>query len=135
MKYFEVIAKCGHVEKNYCVFVNFACVAENGKEAAAKVREYPRVKHDRKDAIRCVKEITFEEFVTLRAENDADPYLHCKNRQEQRNIPGFEERIKPDIREEQIKKKRSPIGYIKMMNREEESMRDSWQYFLGGATA
>lgn len=135
MKYFEVIAKCGHVGKKYCVFVNFACVAENGKMAASKVRDFPRVKHDHKDAIRSVKEITFEEFVKLRAENDADPYLHCKNPQEQRNIPGFEERIKPDIRTEQWKKKRSPIGYIKMMNREEESMRDSWQYFLGGATA
>ena len=28
MKYFEVIAKCGHVGKNKCIFITFACAAE-----------------------------------------------------------------------------------------------------------
>lgn len=34
MKYFEVIAKCGHVGKNNCIFITFACAAENGKESS-----------------------------------------------------------------------------------------------------
>ena len=79
MRYYKVIAKCGHVGKGKCVLVSFACAAENGKEAAAKVRAYARVKHHHKDAIRNVREIKFEAYIKLRAENDADPYLHCKN--------------------------------------------------------
>ena len=43
-----------------------------------------------------VKEITFEEYMVLKADNDADPFLHCKNIQEQRAIAGIEERIERD---------------------------------------
>ena len=32
----------------------------------------------------------------LKAQNDADPYLHCKSVQEQRAIKGFEERVELD---------------------------------------
>ena len=38
----------------------FAVVAENGKEASKKVREFPRVKHDHKDAILRCDKITLE---------------------------------------------------------------------------
>ena len=34
--------------------------------------------------------------MVLKVENDADPYLHCKNRREQNQIKGFIERIEPD---------------------------------------
>lgn len=131
MKYFEVIAKCGHVGKKNCIFITFACAAENGKEAAAKVRLYKRVKHDHKDAIRNVNEISFEEFVKLRAENDADPYLHCKNPQEQRKIPDFDSRVIPDVREIQMKKKVSPIRRQRMIHREAEIRAELRDYYRG----
>lgn len=131
MKYYEVTAKCGHVGKNNCIFITFACVAESGKEAAAKVRLYKRVKHDHKDAIRNVNEITFEEFMELKAENDADPYLHCKNSQEQRKIPDFDSRIIPDIREIQMKKKVSTIRHQKMIHREAEIRAELRDYYRG----
>ena len=92
-KYFQVNAKCGHVGRNNCVVISFAVAAESGKDAARKARGYRRVKHHRPDAIVSVSEITFEEYMILKAENDADPYLHCKNIQEQRQIENFEERI------------------------------------------
>jgi hypothetical protein len=57
------------------------------------------VKHDHKDAIGSVKEISFEEFIAIKAANDADPYLHCKNVQEQRKIPDFDKRVVDDKRE------------------------------------
>ena len=131
MKYYEVTAKCGHVGKNNCIFITFACAAENGKEAAAKVRLYKRVKHDHKDAIRNVNEITFEDFMKLKAENDADPYLHCKNPQEQRKIPDFDSRIIPDIREIQMKKKVSTIRHQKMIHREAEIRAELRDYYRG----
>lgn len=131
MKYYEVTAKCGHVGKNNCIFITFACAAENGKEAAAKVRRYKRVKHDHKDAIRNVNEITFEDFMKLKAENDADPYLHCKNPQEQKKIPDFDSRIIPDIREIQMKKKVSTIRHQKMIHREAEIRAELRDYYRG----
>lgn len=39
-KYYEVIAKCGHVGKKHYVPVKFAVIAEDGKEAAKMVRDF-----------------------------------------------------------------------------------------------
>ena len=97
-RYFKVTAKCGHVGRNNCIWITFATMADNGKDAASKVRNFKRVKHDHKDAIRSVEEISFVEFINVKAQNDRDPYLHCKNRQEQRKIPDFEQRVTVDPR-------------------------------------
>ena len=95
-KYFEVEAKCGHVGKTNCVWIRFAVVAESRKDAAKRARMFGRVKHDHPNAIGYVKEIDFESFMVLKAENDADPYLHCKSKHEQNQIEGFSARIEPD---------------------------------------
>lgn len=96
MSYFEVTAKCGHVGKGYYIPIRFAILAKNGEHAADITRKKARVKHDRPDAILEVKEITCEEYMQLRAQNKADPYLNCKNIQQQRAIEGFESRIEVD---------------------------------------
>ena len=95
-KYFEVVAKCGHVGRCSCVMIHFAVVAADGKRAAAKAKSYKRVKRDHKDCIQSVSEISFEEFMALRAKNDSNAYLHCKSRWQQNQIEGFEGRIEPD---------------------------------------
>ena len=95
-KYFSVKTKCGHVGKYHCVWINFAIYAETAKEAASKVREFGRVKRHHKDFINSIEKLDFDAFMRLKAQNDADPYLHCKSVQEQRAIEGFEERIELD---------------------------------------
>ena len=95
-KYFMVIAKCGHVGKKNYIPVKFAVVAESGKEAAKKVRQFPRVKHNHKDAILDVKCITFEEFLEIKEINNNDPYLKCHSRQEQNLIMNLDERMESD---------------------------------------
>lgn len=95
-KYFSVKTKCGHVGKFRCVWIDFAVVADNAKAAAEKVKQYGRVKRHQKSCIESVAEIDFENFMILKAKNDADPYLHCKSIQEQRAVEGFEERIELD---------------------------------------
>lgn len=95
-KYFEVEAKCGHVGRKSCVWIKFAVAAENGKDAAKRARAFPRVKHHHPDAIKSVTEIDFAAFKVLKAENDADPYLHCKNRREQDLIVDFWDRVEDD---------------------------------------
>lgn len=95
-RYFEVEAKCGHVGRTNCIRIRFAVYAESGKEAAWIARQKRRVKRNHPDAIGYVKEIDFESFMVLKAENDADPYLHCKSKREQNQIEGFSARIEPD---------------------------------------
>ena len=95
-RYFKVVTKCGHVGRYNCIWINFAIVAESKQQAADKVREEGRVKRNHKDFIKEIQEISFEKFMELKAQNDADPYLHCKNIQEQNRIVGFEERISVD---------------------------------------
>ena len=96
MGYFEVTAKCGHVGKGYFIPIHFAIFAKDRKHAANLTRRKARVKHDRPDAILEVKEITREEYKELRAQNKDDPYLNCKNIQQQRAIEGLESRIEVD---------------------------------------
>ena len=95
--YYEVIAKCGHVGRKNYIPVKFAVVAESGKEAAKKVRQFPRVKHNHKDAILDVRCITLEEFLEIKESNDNDPYLKCHSRQEQNLIVNLAERMVADL--------------------------------------
>ena len=64
-QYFMVIAKCGHVGRNNYIPVKFAVKAESKKAAAKMVRNFPRVKHDHKDAILDVKQIDYVEFCEI----------------------------------------------------------------------
>ena len=102
-KFFEVKAKCGHVGRTNCIWIRFAVVAKSRSDAAKRARMFGRVKHDHPNAIGYVKEIDFNSFMILKAENDADPYLHCKSKREQKQIADFESRVEPD--EYNIKRK------------------------------
>jgi hypothetical protein len=94
-----VTAKCGHVGRNYYILKEFAVVAENGKEAAKKVREYARVKHHQKDAIKSVKKLSEGEYITLKEQNVNDEYFRCKNVQEQKRVEGLMEvRIPEEVK-------------------------------------
>lgn len=95
--YFAVETKCGHVGKGKCIYIWFAVKATDAKAAAAKAREYKRVKHHHKDAIRQVRRITGKEYIELQMSNSMDGYLHCKNVQQQRKLENFANRVEPDL--------------------------------------
>lgn len=84
-KYFIVTAKCGHVGKNNYILIDFAVTAESRKDAARKTRMIPRVKHNHKDAIINVIEVSKEKFDSQLESNRNNPYLSCVNIQEQRS--------------------------------------------------
>ena len=131
MRYFIVKTKCGHVGRFNCVWIDYAIVASDAKTAALYAKSKARVKKHHKDVIAGVREVNFESFMKQRAENDADPYLHCKNPQEQKKIPDFDSRIIPDIREIQMKKKVSTIRHQKMIHREAEIRAELRDYYRG----
>ena len=83
MNYYKVICKCGHVGRKHYVPIQFAIIAKNGKEAARIGRNLPRVKHQHKDAVLNVIKISYEDFLELIEINNNDPYLKCKNKQQQ----------------------------------------------------
>jgi len=75
MKFYKVTAKCGHVGgPDKYILNDYYTVAVNGKVAAALIRQAPRVKHDHKDAIREVREISPEEYREGWKAFNADPY-------------------------------------------------------------
>ncbi len=84
MKYFKVAAKCGHVGRGHYIIKNFFVKAENGKDAAYKVRFSPRVKHDWKDAIVSVVLVTIEEYVQGRNRQNQDLYFNVTNSSDQK---------------------------------------------------
>ncbi len=81
--YYIVKAVCGHVGRGKAVDKDFAICAKSGKEAASKVRAFPRVKHDMKGAIKSVLKVDYSDYVNQLFINESDPYLKCTNIQEQ----------------------------------------------------
>ena len=92
-RYYKVVAKCGHVGRNNYIPIAFAVSAIDGKEAAKLVRNFPRVKHNHKDAILSCIEIPYIDYLELKKINLNDDYLKCKNIQQQRKIKNFNDRI------------------------------------------
>lgn len=86
MKYYKVKAKCGHVRRGKYILMDFYVKAESGKEAAAIVRQKPRVKHDWKDAIESVDEICKDEYLNGKAQMRENLYFVVTNSSEQRRL-------------------------------------------------
>ena len=100
--YYEVVAKCGHVGKYHYVPIKFAVIAENGKEAAKRVRGFSRVKHQHKDAILKVTKIDLNTFEEIKKINESDPYLHCHSKQEQNRIVDLSNRLEEDLHHKKV---------------------------------
>ena len=86
MKYYLVTAKCGHVGRDKYIPIDFPIQAENGKDAARYARNIRRVKHDHKDAILRVVEVSQEKYEEQMIINSYDPYLNVKSKYQQNNF-------------------------------------------------
>ncbi|MBR5964998.1 MAG: hypothetical protein IK015_02630 [Treponema sp.] len=85
MKYFKANVKFGHVGRNN-YYNGFLYLYANSKKDAARIaREYPRVKHDQKDAILGIEEINYVDFMRGLERNKVNSYFSCYNIQEQRS--------------------------------------------------
>lgn len=123
-KYFKVQAKCGHVGRNYYILKWFYVKALTGEEGAKVVRDKPRVKHNQKDAIRNVKEITFEEYLTGLRLNSEDMYFKSTSKQEQEFYNAVkQEEIYPEVCEEHSNYKKKRNGQIRKYKFLEKEMK------------
>ena len=93
-RYYKVSAKGGHVGKKFYIQLEIPIKASSRKEAAKKARNFPRVKHDHKDAIINVEEISKESYFKLKEKNKNDLYFQCTSVQEQKKkIPDLEDHL------------------------------------------
>jgi len=83
LRYYKVVAKCGHVGMSRYYAGTFYQAADNGKEAARIVRGRSRVKHDHKDAILKLVQISHDEYDLGRLEACANPYFHTTSAYDQ----------------------------------------------------
>ena len=104
MNYYQVEAKCGHVGMNNYIIKRFYVCADNGKEAAFRVRKMPRVKHHHKDAIRNVTAISYDEYIEGIALRNEDPYFHVSNSSDQRLFCDIEDDILKEEKENGFRK-------------------------------
>lgn len=135
IKYYEVVAKCGHVGRKHYIPIKFAIAAINSKDAAQKIRKRPRVKHDHKDAILSVKEVDYETYLQIKKANDKDPYLKCHSRHEQSKIEDLSVRLIEDPHNKEIfhdKNERiNRVSYkIKKRKNLEKSIREDYLCIL-----
>lgn len=84
--FYIVDAVCGHVGIGNYVIKSFVVEALDAKEAAAKGRGIPRVKHHYKYAIQSVRKVSLEEYLIQKLKNEFDPYLHVSNRSDQKRF-------------------------------------------------
>lgn len=113
-KFFRVKVKCGHVGKSNFVLIDYAVCAEDKKQAAAKARKMPRVKHDHKDAIREVEEISYREYKNIKKGYSNINYMTCKNIQEQRNYDNLGVNIYKEDRKKDYKSKKANCKEYKL---------------------
>lgn len=125
-KFYRVTCKCGHVGRDHYVRIDFPVNADSAKEAAAIARGIGRVKHHHKDAILACREIDFEEYEILQKMNARDPYLRCKNVQEQRDIASLSLRLEKENNEavqEECSRKEYVLYLLKKEKEKFESSR------------
>lgn len=115
MRYFKVVAKCGHVGRHRYIVKDFYIVANDGKEAAFKVRHLPRVKHDRKDAILSVEAIAKDEYLVGKAVQAKDMYFRVHSSTEQRQCGAVDyDLVLSETEATKYQKCKNPIYYHKL---------------------
>ena len=115
---------------NNYIIKTFAICAENGREAASRVRWMPRVKHHAKDAILSVKEINEFEYEEIIEINHNDNYFKCESIQDQNAMCDLDDEIYRNEEKATYKKnKRSKQNKLEIIFiRETRRMMLEYQY-------
>lgn len=95
MAFYIVQAACGHVGKGQYLAIDFPIKADSTKEACTICRQFPRVKHDNKNAIIKIREVTKSEYMQQILLNNQNPFLKAKNKRETYALGMSYEECKP----------------------------------------
>lgn len=130
LKFYRVTCKCGHVGRGCYILIDFPVKAYSKKDASRIARDIPRVKHHHKDAIINCREIDYEEYSIVQKINNCDPYLKCKNIQQQRDIEDLHSRILFENKTAEKRNKRENISY-KIKKQQYELIDEEYEEFKG----
>lgn len=97
MRHFEVVAKCGHVGRDYYYEGHFFLQSETASNAAQYVKTFPRVKKDHDDVILWVSEVEKDEYIAGVIAMKINPYFSCESKYQQKAVWDL---IKEGIRSE-----------------------------------
>ena len=124
-RYFEVVAKCGHVGKQFYYEGHFFVESGNASCAAKKVRDMPRVKHDHDDAILSVREVSYNIYVIGVHEMKTNAYFNCTNSSEQRLFwSEIEPFVRPETDTQMAYRKKHCKSFKRESSREEKTKKE-----------
>ena len=113
MKYFEVIAKCGHVGRGYYYEGHFFVKCHSKRDAAAIIKRAPRVKKDHDDVILNVFEVDEPAYLEGVEEHNNNPYFNCGSKWQQKQVLEYiKDGIKPET-EIQLQYRERRVKYYK----------------------
>lgn len=106
MNFYLVTAKCGHVGRDFYMPIVFPVRAESGREAANLARQFPRVKHNHRDAILECQKVEEKVYRKQIAINNEDPFLKVGSKQEQNlYIEFIKDRVQEDKHQFELHKR------------------------------
>lgn len=82
MKYYMVVAKCGHVGNGKYLEVEFPIYAESKSDAAQNCLKRGKVKKHLKNAITSVCEITYDSYKELKDKFYNNKFIHAHTKSE-----------------------------------------------------
>ena len=129
MKYFEVVAKCGHVGRMYYYEGHFFVCSESKKSAAGKVKAFPRVKKDHGDVILWVEEVNEIQYKEGVKRMEKNPYFQCGSKHEQNSILELiQDQIFPETEMQQDFRKKCNYYHDKDKREKRKGIRNSYKY-------
>ena len=129
MKYFEVVAKCGHVGRMYYYEGHFFVSGDSKKAAAGKVKTFPRVKKDHEDVILWVEEVTEVQYKEGLAQMESNPYFQCGSKHEQNAIVELiQDQIFPETEIQQSYREKSNYYQDRQQKRRGKGIRNPYKY-------
>ena len=129
MKYFEVVAKCGHVGRMYYYEGHFFVACKSKKDAAGIVKNFPRVKRDHEDAILWVDEINEVQYKEGSEAMSNNPYFKCGCKREQNAILELiQDKIFPETELQQKYREKCCYYKDKIQKKSKKGIRNPYKY-------
>lgn len=129
-RYFEVVAKCGHVGRDSYFEGHFFQAASNASDAARIVKTMPRVKRDHSDVILWVNEVEYKEYADGLKAMANNPYFHCRSRREQNKVmKQIADSIMPETERQRIYRERhGHAEYREKTKPDRNGLRNPYKY-------
>ena len=128
-KYYEVVAKCGHVGRSRYYEGHIFVRANSRSEAAQIVKVMPRVKTNHQDVILENDEIGITEYTDGVSRMNNNPYFKCRSKSEQNEYwELIKENVYPETQLQMLHRLRENKKYRKEARGSNGKIREPYKY-------